>query len=300
MSESMIKSFEGLGPLAIEVKGACKRYGNFSMEDVSLALPQGCVLGLVGENGAGKSTLIRMILGACQPDGGEVVTLGSRADRGAAFSQVRQDIGVVLDEACLPQEMKAMQVGKMMAGIYKNWDARAFEGYIRRFDIPTDKEIRTFSRGTKMKLAIAAAMSHGARLLVLDEATGGLDPIVREEMLDLFNEFTRDETHAVLLSSHIVSDLEKICDYIVFLHEGRVLLSDEKDALEEKYAVAVLDEAGFASLRAAHPDAVLRVLRAHGAVRALVRRGAAIGDVLLERASVEEIMLLVVKGEEIK
>ena len=299
MSESMIKSFEGFGPFAIEAKGVCKRYGDFEMKDVSLALPQGCVLGLVGENGAGKSTLIRMILGACRPDSGEVVTLGSRADRGAAFARVRQDIGVVLDEACLPQEMRAAQVGKMMAGIYSNWDAQAFEGYIRRFGIPTDKEIKTFSRGTKMKLAIAAAMSQHAKLLVLDEATGGLDPIVREEMLDLFNEFTREETHAILLSSHIVTDLEKICDYIVFLHEGRVLMADEKDALEEKYAVAVLNEAGFADLRAKRPDAILRVLRAHGIVRALVRRDAADGGMLLERASIEEIMLLLAKGEKL-
>ena len=299
MSEGMIKSFEGLGPYAIEAKGVCKRYGDFEMKDVSLSLPQGCVLGLVGENGAGKSTLIRMILGACRPDGGEVVTLGSRADSGAAFAQVRQEIGVVLDEACLPQEMKAMQVGKMMAGVYRNWDMRAFEGYIRRFAIPTDKEIKTFSRGTKMKLAIAAAMSHRAKLLVLDEATGGLDPVVREEMLDLFNEFTREETHAVLLSSHIVTDLEKICDYIVFLHEGRVLMADEKDALEEKYAVAVLGEADFAQLRDGKPGAILRALRSHGAVRALVRRDAAGGDMLLERASIEEIMLLLSKGEKL-
>ena len=301
MTQGLIQSFEGLGPYAIEVKGVSKRYGDFAMENVSLSLPQGCVLGLVGENGAGKSTLIRMILGACRPDGGEIVTLGRRADSGAAFAQVREEIGVVLDEACLPQEMKAPQVGKMMAGVYQNWDMGAFEGYIRRFGVPMDKEIKTFSRGTKMKLAIAAAMSHGAKLLVLDEATGGLDPIVREEMLDLFNEFTRDETHAILLSSHIVTDLEKICDYIVFLHEGRVLMADEKDALEEKYAVAVLDEMGLASLREKAPGAILRVLRSRGMIRALVRRTEMRDDALLERASIEEIMLLLSgKGEKIR
>ena len=299
-SKGMIRPIVDAGPLAIEVKGACKRYGDFEMKDVSLALPQGCVLGLVGENGAGKSTLIRMILGACRPDAGEVVTLGQRADSGAAFAKTRQDIGVVLDEACLPQEMKAMQIGRMMAGLYQSWDMGAYEGYIRRFGVPTDKEVKTFSRGTKMKLAIATAMSHRAKLLVLDEATGGLDPIVREEMLDLFNEFTREEDHAILISSHIVTDLEKICDYIVFLHEGRVLMADEKDALSERYAVAALDETAFARLRASAPGAILRVMRSYGAVRTLLLREAVGEELPLERTSIEDIMLLLSKGEEIK
>ena len=285
---------------AIEVRGACKRYGDFTLGPVKLTLPKGCVLGLVGENGAGKSTLIRLIMGACRPDEGDVLTLGETAGSGARFARVRQDIGVVLDEACLPMEMKAAQVGRMMAGIYKNWDAQAFEGYLKRFGVPLDKDVKAFSRGTKMKLAIATAMSHNAKLLVLDEATGGLDPIVRDEMLDLFNEFTRDEEHAILLSSHIVTDLEKICDYIVFLHRGQVLMAEEKDALDEQYAVALCDEAGFAKLRGAHPGAILRVLRAHGAVRALVRREEIGEGALLERASIEEVMLLLTKGESVK
>ena len=285
---------------AIEVRGALKRYGDFTLGPVDLTLPQGCVLGLVGENGAGKSTLIRMIMGACRPDAGEIVTLGEKVENGERFAKVRQDVGVVLDEACLPLEMKAAQIGKMMAGIYKNWDMQAFEGYVSRFGVPVDKEVKALSRGTKMKLAIAVAMSHNARLLVLDEATGGLDPIVREEMLDLFNEFTREEDHAILISSHIVTDLEKICDYIVFLHRGQVLMAEEKDALDEKYGIALCDEAGFARLREVHADAILRVLRAHGAVRALVRRDRLGAHENLERATVEDIMLLLTKGDEIR
>lgn len=285
---------------AIEIRGAVKRYGDFALQDVDLTVPRGCVLGLVGENGAGKTTLIRMILGACRADGGEVTVLGERAGTGAPFAETKQEIGVVLDEACLPRELSARQVGRMMAGIYRNWDGRTFEGFVERFGLPKDKAVKTYSRGMKMKLAIAAALSHRAKLLVLDEATGGLDPIVRDELLDVFSEFTRDEENAVLISSHIVSDLEKICDYIVFLHEGRVLLAEEKDALDEKYAIAVMDEPGFERLRGKRPDAVLRVMRAHGAVRALVRRDGAEGNALLERAGIEEVMLLLTKGEEIQ
>ena len=285
---------------AIEVRGALKRYGDFTLGPVDLTLPQGCVLGLVGENGAGKSTLIRMIMGACRPEAGEIVTMGERADGSARFAKVRQDIGVVLDEACLPLEMKAGQIGKMMAGIYENWDTQAFAGYVSRFCVPTDKEVKALSRGTKMKLAIAVAMSHNARLLVLDEATGGLDPIVREEMLDLFNEFTREEDHAILISSHIVTDLEKICDYIVFLHRGQVLLAEEKDALDEKYGITLCDDAGYARLLSDRPDAIMRVLRARGAVRVLVRRDRVGQNVPLERTSIEDMMLLLEKGEIIR
>ena len=178
---------------AIELNHVAKRYGDFALEDVNLTLPQGCVLGLIGENGAGKSTLIRMMLGACRPDGGEVRVLGEKAGRTATFTKVRQDIGVVLDEACLPDELTAQQVGKMMHGIYANWDDAAFSSLCARLDLPKGKKVKDFSRGTKMKLAIAVALSHKAKLLVLDEATGGLDPVVRDEILDLLNDFTRDE-----------------------------------------------------------------------------------------------------------
>ena len=157
---------------AIELNHVAKRYGDFALEDVNLTLPQGCVLGLIGENGAGKSTLIRMMLGACRPDGGEVRVLGEKAGRTAAFTKVRQDIGVVLDEACLPDELTAQQVGKVMHGIYANWDDAVFSSLCVRLDLPKGKKVKDFSRGTKMKLAIAVALSHKAKLLVLDEATG--------------------------------------------------------------------------------------------------------------------------------
>ena len=282
---------------AIELKQVKKRYGDFALNDVNLTLPQGCVLGLIGENGAGKSTLIRMMCGMCKPDGGEVVVLGEQAGRSAAFTRVKQDIGVVLDEACLPDELTAPQIAQCMRGIYTHWDDEVFGGFMRRFALPEDKAVRHYSRGMKMKLAIAAAMSHHAKLLLLDEATSGLDPVVRDDILDVFNEFTRQENHSVLISSHIVSDLEKICDYVVFIHKGNVILSEEKDRLLEKYALLVMERAQYDAMP---KEGVRRMLDAHGMVRVLMEREYVPHGMPLERLGLEDMMLMIEKGEEIR
>lgn len=282
---------------AIELKQVKKRYGDFALNDVNICLPQGCVLGLIGENGAGKSTLIRMMCGMCKPDGGEVVVLGERAGRSAAFTQVKQDIGVVLDEACLPDELTAPQIAQCMRGIYTHWDDEVFGGFMRRFALPEDKAVRHYSRGMKMKLAIAAAMSHHAKLLLLDEATSGLDPVVRDDILDVFNEFTRQENHSVLISSHIVSDLEKICDYVVFIHKGNVILSEEKDRLLEKYALLAMERAQYDAMP---KEGVRRMLDAHGTVRVLMEREYVPHGMPLERLGLEDMMLMIEKGEEIR
>ena len=282
---------------AIELKQVKKRYGDFALNDVNISLPQGCVLGLIGENGAGKSTLIRMMCGMCKPDGGEVVVLGERAGRSAAFTRVKQDIGVVLDEACLPDELTAPQIAQCMRGIYTRWDDEAFVGFMRRFALPEDKAVRHYSRGMKMKLAIAAAMSHHAKLLLLDEATSGLDPVVRDDILDVFNEFTRQEDHSVLISSHIVSDLEKICDYVVFIHKGNVILSEEKDRLLEKYALLAMERAQYDAMP---KEGVRRMLDAHGTVRVLMEREYVPHGMPLERLGLEDMMLMIEKGEEIR
>ena len=282
---------------AIELKQVKKRYGDFALNDVNICLPQGCVLGLIGENGAGKSTLIRMMCGMCKPDGGEVVVLGERAGRSAAFTRVKQDIGVVLDEACLPDELTAPQIAQCMRGIYTHWDDEVFGGFMRRFALPEDKAVRHYSRGMKMKLAIAAAMSHHAKLLLLDEATSGLDPVVRDDILDVFNEFTRQENHSVLISSHIVSDLEKICDYVVFIHKGNVILSEEKDRLLEKYALLAMERAQYDAMP---KEGVRRMLDAHGTVRVLMERDYVPHGMPLERLGLEDMMLMIEKGEEIR
>ena len=220
---------------ALEIHGLTKRRGDFVLRGLELTLPAGCIMGLIGENGAGKSTTIRLILNGLRRDGGTIAVYGK--DNRAMTALDREDIGVVLDEVGLPEYMNAQQIGRMMAGIFTHWQPEAYAGYLRRLALPEDKPFRDFSRGMKMKQGLAVALSHQPKLLLLDEATSGLDPVVRDEILTIFADFTRDEEHAVLLSSHIVSDLEKICDYIAFLHKGRLLLCEEKDRLTEAYGI---------------------------------------------------------------
>ena len=216
---------------AIEINNLSKHYRGFSLESLNLTLPSGCIMGLVGENGAGKSTTIRLILDMTRPDSGEISVFGQKLSR-----EMKEQIGVVLDEPGYPGCMNATQIGRMLSGIFSGWEQTTYDHYLVKLRIPESKPFRDFSKGMKMKLCLAAALSHGAKLLILDEATSGLDPVVRDELLDVFNDFTRDEGNSVLISSHIVSDLEKICDYIAFLHRGKLMLCREKDELLNEYA----------------------------------------------------------------
>ena len=277
---------------AIEIRGLEKRYPGFDLQ-LDLDLPKGCILGLIGENGAGKSTTIKSILGMIRPDAGRITVLGH--DNSRNFSPVKEDIGVVLDEGGLPQCLNAAQLGKVMSGIYKNWDQPVYEDYLKKLSLPKDKAYKDFSRGMKMKQAIAVALSHHPKLLVLDEATSGLDPVVRDEVVEIFSDFTRDEEHAVLISSHIVSDLEKICDYVAFLHKGRLLLCEEKDALREQYGLAQLSKTDFAALDEA---AVIGHRASPYGVTAIVRRDAVPAGLALEPVSIEDLFILMVKEGE--
>ncbi len=281
---------------AIEIKGLEKRYDGFQLGSFDLTLPSGCIMGLVGENGAGKSTTIKLIMNAIGRDAGEISVLGVD-NRSAEFRDVKEDIGLVLDEAYFPEVMSARNVGKVMALTYKNWDAAAFEGYLKKFSLAPDKIFKDYSRGMRMKLAIAAALSHGAKLLILDEATSGLDPMARDELLDIFNDFTRDENCSILLSSHIVSDLEKICDYIAFLHKGRLVLCEEKDRLLEEYVLIRLPEERLKEL----PEESIISRRASGyGTEALVLRGGIPAAIPTEHTSLEDIILFLAKGDERK
>ncbi len=279
---------------AIEIRSLCKHYKGFSLDDLNLDLPYGCVLGLVGENGAGKSTTIRLIMDALERDGGTVSVLGAD-NQSKEFLDLKEDIGVVLDETFVPEVINARQMGKIMAGTYKNWDQAVYDGWIRRFELPLDKKFKDYSRGMTMKLGIAAALSHHPRLLLLDEATGGLDPMVREELLEVFADFAAQDGHAVLLSSHIVSDLERICDYIAFLHKGRLVLCEEKDLLLDKYGILKCSKEQLANI----PEEAIhgRRVGTYG-VEALVEREFMPRDAVVDRASLEDIILYMVKGEQ--
>lgn len=199
---------------AIEIKELTKKYNGFTLDHASLTLPQGCIMGLIGENGAGKSTMIKSMLGIARPDSGSIRLLGTEITQDSDLAEIKNRTGVVLDDVGFPSMMKIPQIDKMLSQSYTEWDSSVFNGFLEQFGLPKDKAFGDFSKGMKMRAGLAAALSHNAELLILDEPTSGLDPLVRDELVDMLADFTRDETHSILISSHIVSDLEKLCDYI--------------------------------------------------------------------------------------
>lgn len=278
---------------AIELENVQKSYAKFQLKNISLSVPQGTVMGLVGQNGAGKSTLIRIMLGAVRADSGRIAVLGQPPQ--AQTAEAKNDIGIVLDEPFLPDNFTIAEMERVLRAMYTRWDGAAFAHYVQSFHLPAHKKYGAFSRGMKMKLSIATALSHHARLLVLDEATGGLDPIVRDEVLEVFRDFALDADHTVLLSSHIVSDLEKICDYIAFLHAGELLFCEEKDALEDACGLVQLP---LEQLEALPEDAVLGVRKNAFGATALVRRDRINAGFDIRKAALEDIILYTVKGKQ--
>ncbi len=272
---------------AIEITKLNKTYGDFHLKDLTLTLPSGCIMGLIGENGAGKSTTIKLILDIVHRDSGSIHVL----DHDNTECR-KEDIGIVMDEVGFPECLNARQVGKIMRNIYPNWDDITYDRLLEKLSVPTNKPYKSFSRGMKMKLGIAAALSHHAKLLILDEATSGLDPVVRDEVLDIFAEFTRDEGHSILLSSHIVSDLEKICDYIAFLHKGKLMLCEEKDVLYEQYGMIHCTAEDFAAL---DKDAVCGKKETPYGIEAIVRRDAVPRGWDIGPVGIEELFVFMIK-----
>lgn len=272
---------------ALEIRSLQKHRKGFSLDGINLTLPAGCIMGLIGENGAGKTTTIKLMLDMIRKDGGTVRILGKDS---AEIS--KEDIGVVLDEVGLPTCLTACQVDKIMSKAYTQWSSDEFFAYLKRLNVPENKAFSALSRGMKMKLGIACALSHKAKLLILDEATSGLDPAVRDEVIDILLDFTRDEEHSVLISSHIVSDLEKICDYIAFLHKGRLMLCEEKDRLYEQYGIIRCDEK---TLSAIEPSAVIGKRVSAFGVEAIVRRDTVPEGVSVAPVGIEELFIFMVK-----
>lgn len=275
---------------ALEITGLCKTYPDFTLDNLNLTLPSGCVMGLVGENGAGKSTTIKLILNMLRRDAGQVSVLGM--DNLTYDRRIKEEVGVVLDDVGFPGCLTPRQIGNILRRTYQNWNDDTYAQLLKRLGLPTEKAFETFSRGMKMKLGIAVAMSHAPKLLLLDEATSGLDPVVRDEVVTLFGEFTRDENHAVLLSSHIVSDLEKICDYVAFLHKGKLLLCEEKDALLEKYGVV---RCSNEQLEAIPERAVHGIKRSPYGVEAVVERAAVSASFSVGSMDLEQIFLFLIR-----
>lgn len=272
---------------ALEIHGLRKSYGDFSLDGIDLALPSGCIMGLVGENGAGKTTTIKLVLDMLRKDGGSVRILGKDS-----AECDREDIGVVLDEVGLPACLNARQVDRIMQKAYKRWNSDEFYSYLERLAVPKDKPFSKLSRGMKMKLGIACALSHDAKLLILDEATSGLDPVVRDEVVDMLLDFTRREDHSVLISSHIVSDLEKLCDYIAFVHKGKLMLCQEKDLLCEQYGIIRCDAEAFKDIA---PAAVIGKRVSAFGIEAIVLRDEIPDGLTVSPVSIEELFVLMVK-----
>ncbi|HHW46869.1 MAG TPA: ABC transporter ATP-binding protein [Clostridiales bacterium] len=278
---------------AIEVKNLTKKYSGFTLDNISFSLPTGSIMGFVGENGAGKSTTIKLIMNAIPRDSGEIKVLGLD-NQSPEFTSLKNDIGIVLDEAYFPEVITAANVNTIMKHTYSKWSESTYFNYIKKFDLPINKAFKDFSRGMKMKLAIAVALSHDPKLLILDEATSGLDPMVRDEILDIFNDFTRDEGHSVLLSSHIVSDLEKICDYITFIHRGKIMLCEEKDRLLEEYAIIKLPKSAFDEIP---QEAVKGKKITNYGVEALILKSKISPSFEIQHTTLEDIVLFLAKGD---
>ena len=275
---------------ALEIKNLTKSFSDFKLDNLSLTLPSGCIMGLIGENGAGKSTTIKLILDMLHKDSGSITILGRNNDENIAL--IKEDVGVVMDEVGLPECLTAKQVGKVMKHTFKNWDQDEFERLLKKFSLPDNKSFKDFSRGMKMKLGIAIAMSHGAKLLLLDEATGGLDPVVRDEVVEMFAEFTKNGDRSILISSHIVSDLEKLCDIIAFLHKGKLLLCEKKDELLDEYGIVYCTTEHLPLL---DRKAVKYMKDTPYGAEAIVYRNSVPEGVKVSPISIEELFLFMVK-----
>ncbi|MDY3051721.1 MAG: ABC transporter ATP-binding protein [Ndongobacter sp.] len=278
----------------IELNNVVKRYKSFTLGPLTFQIPMGCIVGYIGENGAGKSTTIKLLLGLVHPDQGDIRLFEQDARKN--IPDLHDRIGFVFDELTLPNDLRIHQAEKMCRLFYRHWESDTFHRYLEHFSLSPSSAVKTLSRGMKMKLSLAIALSHRAELLLFDEATSGLDPVVRDEILDILLEYVQDETHTVLISSHILSDLEKIADYVAFLHKGRLLFMESKETLGEKYALCFVTDA--AARAAIDPKAILGSRKSSFGEELLVERALMPSSAGLTRPSIEEIMIYLLKGEQ--
>lgn len=275
---------------AIEIKNLSKAYKGFKIDNLNLTFPGGFILGLIGENGAGKSTTIKLILDMVHKDSGSISILGQDHK-----SVSKEDIGVVMEENGLPESFNADEINAVFKNIYSAWNESEYYSYLKKFSLPLNKKIKDFSKGMKMKLYIAVALSHSAKLLILDEATSGLDPVVRDEILDIFYDFTRDENHSILISSHIVSDLEKLCDYIAFMHKGKLILFEEKDELLNNYCIIQCTEDEINDFER---SSVLGIRKNEYGVSAVVKKSSVKENINLIPINLEDLFVYMIRGYE--
>lgn len=283
---------------AITLRNLNKNYPDFKLNNINLDVPKGCIMGLIGENGAGKSTIINLLLNEIKEESGSICING--LDLKEHEKEIKQDIGVIFDECNFIETFKVKNLNVILSNIYKNWDTDYYYELIRRFSLPENKKIKAFSKGMKMKLNFACTLAHRPNLLILDEATSGLDPIMRDEILLLLQEFIQDENHSVLLSSHITTDLEKIADYITFLHNGQILFSKTKDELLYSHGILRCGQEVFSSL---HKEDMVAYRKEDYEWKVLVENRELIRkkypNAIIDQATIDEIMLFHIKGEKV-
>ncbi|WP_455060734.1 ABC transporter ATP-binding protein [Parvimonas micra] len=275
---------------AIEIKDLVKQFDNFKLGPINLTIPKGTIVGYIGQNGAGKSTTIKLLLGLLNKDSGEIKILD---EINPSSVGLKDKLGIVFDDLLVPEEMTLIDVEKFCSRVYSKWNKNSFYKFKEKFNLPEKKIIKNYSRGMKMKLSMAVALSHNAELLILDEATSGLDPIVREEILDLLLDFMQDENHTILISSHILSDLEKVADYIAFINDGKILFMETKDELKENYGICTLSNEEVTSI---DEEAIVgRRVHSFGQ-ELLVKKNLIPNSIIFQKPSIEDIMIYFVKG----
>ena len=280
----------------IELQNLTKKYVGFELKDISFSVPEGCIVGLIGENGAGKTTTIKSILNITKADG--VIKIFGK-DNKAYEKEIKKEIGVVLDDSFLSDYLTAKQINSIIKDAYKNWDENKFYDLLKQFDLPTNKLVKDFSSGMKMKLKIATAISHNPKLLILDEPTSGLDPVVRSEILDIFRKYIEeDETRSILLSTHITTDLEHISDYIVFIEKGKMIFNLPTNELLENYGIIKCSEEDFLQI---DKNDYIKYKKQKYQYEILtsnknnIRKKYNIATI--DKPSIEDIMLFYIKGE---
>ena len=279
----------------LSVSHLTKKYKDFTLDDISFQIPRGAICGLIGENGAGKTTTISTVLNMVTPDSGSIQILGRDYLEGE--KEIKQKVGVVIDGLNQIPHLYCRDINTMMKKIYKNWDSELFSRYLKEFQLPEDKKLKDLSKGMNVKLNFAIALSHKPEFLILDEATSGLDPVMRDEILKMLQEFILDETHSVLLSTHITSDLDKIADYIIFMHDGKIQLMKSKEDIENNYGVLMCKKDFFEALS---PDDYCAYIQEDFSTKVLVNHKQELlkhfRDLDVGRASIEDIMLFYIKG----
>ncbi len=281
----------------IEITGLKKKYDNkFELGEINIDIPSGSIVGLIGENGAGKTTLIKSILNIIKIDKGNIKIFGKDYKN----ENVKEEIGVVLDNTFFPELLTPKDINNSMKSIYKNWDSDLYFYYLKEFDLPENKTIKSLSKGMRKKLEIATSLAHKPKLLILDEPTSGLDPVVRSEVLDIFLKFIEDDEHSILLSTHITSDLEHIADKIVFIDEGKIVLEKSRDEIMDDYAILKCDIDYFSKI---DKEDILRLRKTKYSYEILVNEKEKMTkkyqDCVLDKISIEDLMVLMIKGERI-